>query len=162
MSWIAGIDYSTHAIDVVLIDEDDGRPPAWLRHPLEGADAWERTRNIRNLPTLPGADDVLAVGIEDPAGNHGTNYLYRVQGAILARIPRTMLVQPWRPSQWRKAVGLPGNCSKDTVFEHVVETIALATGEPTPFSVANWPQDACDAYCIALATRQALIREEAA
>lgn len=167
MSWIAGIDYSTHAIDVVLIDEDDGRPPAWLRHPLEGADAWERTRNIRNLPTLPGADDVLAVGIEDPAGNHGTNYLYRVQGAILARIPRTMLVQPWRPSQWRKAVGLPGNASKNDVAVHSQWQLlnsppAEGRSEWRLHIGMDWPQDAHDAHCIALATRQALIREEAA
>lgn len=152
MSWIAGIDYSTHAIDFVYIDENDVEAPRWNRCHLEGADAWERTRELSRLPGWPSWmwDDVCAIGIEDPAGHHGTNYLYRVQGAILARIPRSILVQPWRPSQWRKAVGLPGNASKQDVMR-----FALAYGD-------DWPQDAYDAYCIALATRLAITREKAA
>lgn len=166
MSWIVGVDFSTKAIDFVYIDENDVEAPRWNRCHLEGADAWERTRELSRQPGWPSWmwDDVLAIGIEDPAGNHGTNYLYRVQGAILARIPRSILVQPWRPSQWRKAVGLPGNCSKAAVKEWVDSWVLMmeTTGMGGPRLVNGFPQDVCDAFCIALATRLAITREKAA
>ena len=144
MSWICGIDYSTHAIDVVYIDEDNQRPPQRVRHELKGPDAWERTRKVRYWQLRE--DSVLAVGLEQPRG-HGAGHLYRVQGAILCQLPQTVLVQPWLPNEWRKRVGLPGNAKKDA--------IAVRTLELVPGALA-WPQDACDAYCIAVATRQAL------
>ena len=156
MSYIVGCDFSTKAVDFVYLDENDMEPPRWNRCHLEGADAWERTRELSRQPGWPSWmwDDVLAVGIEDPAGNHGTSYLYRVQGAILARIPRSILVQPWRPAQWRKAVGLPGNASKKDVF--------IASDDMLPEDWPLWPQDAHDAHMIALATLLAITREKAA
>ena len=163
MSWIVGVDFSTKAIDFVYIDENDVEAPRWNRCHLEGADAWERTRELSRQPGWPSWmwDDVLAIGIEDPAGNHGTNYLYRVQGAILARIPRSILVQPWRPSQWRKAVGLPGNCTKQDV-QDFSRVHSGSFFHVTPYDTSAWSADAHDAFCIALATRQAITREEAA
>lgn len=158
MSWVAGIDFSTHAIDVVLIDENDVEPPQWHRYPLEGNDAFDRARDVRRAlkrgPLPPFVQDLLAVGIEDPRGQNA-GALYRIQGGILASLSPNVLVQPWVPSQWRKAVGLPGNCGKD-----MVAFFAVNDGNPDEFR--DWPQDACDAYCIALATRQALTRKEAA
>lgn len=154
MSWIAGIDYSTRAIDVVLVDEDDAQPPRWIRHDLQGQDAFDRTRDVRRSLRWQWSDDYwpencAALGIEDPRGQNA-GALYRIQGAILAHLPERLLVQPWIPSQWRKAVGLPGNASKQDVMR-----FALAYGD-------DWPQDAYDAYCIALATRLAITREKAA
>ena len=146
MSWVAGCDYSTHYIDVVLVDEDYGKPPVWHRHKLEGPDAWERTRQVRYWQ-LQWADAVVAVGLEQPRG-HGAGSLYRVQGALLARLPGTVLVQPWLPNEWRKRVGLPGNAKK--------EAIAVFAGQHRGNVIEHWPQDACDAWCIAVATRQAL------
>ena len=99
-------------------------------------------------------DDILAVGIEHPAGKFGVGPLLRIQGAILARIPARMLVQPWPPSKWRKANGLAGNASKDMVAY-------FAVNDGTAIEFRDWPQDACDAYCIALATRQAINKEAA-
>lgn len=152
MSRILGIDYSTRAIDVVLIDENDAEPPRWYRVILDGADAFERTRELsRPLAYHLGLDldDTLAVGIEDPAGNHGVRALARVQGAILARLPRGVLVVPLAPSQWRKTVGLPGNASKKAVMAwadaHRAERATRAW--------ELWNSDACDAYAIAVATR---------
>jgi hypothetical protein len=154
MSLVAGIDYSTHAIDVVLIDEDTLKPE-WHRRELKGADAWERTRFVRAAVLgLRHLDYALAIGIEEPRG-YGAGHLYRIQGAILAALHPQILVQPWIPSAWRKAVGLKGNASKAEVKDFA-EWRAAHTGDYA--IVADWPQDACDAYCIARATLGAIER----
>lgn len=155
---IAGIDYSTRAIDVVLLDEDTDAA-TWNRYKLHGQDAFERARDVRRAMHYfaPLWDDVLAFGIEDPRG-YGAGSLYRVQGAILTKIPRRTLVYPWVPSAWRKAVGLPGNASKSEIQVMVDFRRLKAHGT----SLVGWPQDACDAYMIALATRNKLERKQAA
>jgi hypothetical protein len=154
---IAGIDYSTLAVDVVLLDEDSDAA-TWHRFELKGQDAFERARGVR--PKMPSPTDefwdpILAVGIEQPRGNHGTVHLARIQGAVLACIPRRLLVHPLNPASWRKTVGLPGNASKSDIQEFAVNTL-LAGGMPGTTPV--WPQDGYDAYCIALATRTLLER----
>jgi hypothetical protein len=154
---IAGIDYSTHAIDVVLLDEDTDAA-TWHRFPLKGQDAFERTRGVRDL--FAGAsltfreawDAALAFGIEDPRG-YNAGVLYRVQGAILTKIPRGSLVQPFPPSVWRKTVGLPGNASKEDVWRFVHPRLIAASSW---YDHDAWTQDGMDAYCIALATRTLL------
>ena len=165
MSWIAGIDYSTRAIDVVLVDEDDAQPPRWIRHDLQGQDAFDRTRDVRRSLRWQWSDDYwaencAALGIEDPRGQNA-GALYRIQGAILAHLLERLLVQPWIPSQWRKAVGLPGNASKQQVKAFADAMLPRQHIDDRP----SWAtQDAADAWCIALATRQAITRtrEEAA
>ena len=161
MSWVAGIDYSTHAIDVVLIDENGEEAPQWHRYPLKGVDAFDRTRHIREA--FAGTESAwrwhtLAVGIEDPRGQNA-GALYRIMGGILQVIPSDILVQPWIPSQWRKAVGLPGNASKNDVAEFAM---VHAQDRGADFTLRDSGQDCLDAYCIALATLQALERKAAA
>lgn len=146
MSWICGIDFSTHAIDVVYIDENGDRPPQWVRHELKGPDAWERTRKVRYWQLRE--DSVLAVGLEQPRG-HGAGHLYRIQGAILSQLPQSVLVQPWLPNEWRKRVGLPGNAKKPASVEESSRRLQLG-------SVDHWPVDAHEAHLIAVATRDAL------
>lgn len=156
---VAGIDYSTRAIDIVLVPLDEGAP-IWHRYVLEGQDSFERTRSVANAMPWRAAsfwDDVLAVGIEHPAGHHGTGPLLRVQGAVLACLPTRVLVEPWPPGKWRKAVGLAGNATKGAV--------EFWSGSLMPSDIAgldNWPQDAHDAHLIALATRQAIQTQQAA
>ena len=161
---IAGIDVSTKAVDLVLIHIDDHQPPRWHRYELVGQDAWERTRSIPHaMPTRHDSmwDDVAAIGVANPAGTHGAHAVQRAVGAVLACLPPLTLVQPWRPSEWRKAVGLPGNCSKEQVRDLAsVHSGSLYTN--TPYNITNWTQDACDAYCIAVATRAAIEQEKAA
>ena len=147
MSYVVGIDFSTHAIDVVHVDENDERPPVWHRHTLDGPDAWERTRKVRYW-SLAWPDDVIAVGLEEPRGR-SAGKLYRVQGAILCRLPPALLVQPWVPSDWRKRVGLKGNAGKP---ESVVESLRRLHGKWN----VDAPVDAHEAHLIAVATRQAL------
>ena len=149
---VAGIDLSTHAVDVVLVPLDGNEPPEWRRYPLDGPSSFDRARTVRDaMPPRTGGlwDNVLAVGIEDPRG-HSAGHAYRIQGAILSCLPASVLVQPWIPSAWRKAVGLKGNASKEDVVSW-----ALGYGD-------DWPQDAYDAFAIAVATRDAITVGEAA
>jgi Holliday junction resolvasome RuvABC endonuclease subunit len=156
VSLVAGIDYSTFAIDVVLLDEDT-MAATWRRYELEGHDPFERARDVARAyeDGLNEWEDVLAVGIEEPpyVNNHKTlRDLARVQGAILARLPRNLMVQEWTPSQWRKVIGLPGNATKDDVM-------TFTDHDRLHAAAGVWPQDACDAYCIALATLRRLEKE---
>lgn len=153
--YVAGIDVSTYAVDLVLIPTDLA-PPIWNRYPLKGPDAWERTRNIARAMPSPYArmwDDIEAIGVENPAGKHGIHTVQRAVGAVLACLPPSALVQPWRPAEWRKAVDLPGNASKTTVLEHGIE---VARGMGAEWAADTHPQDCFDALCIALATVFAL------
>jgi hypothetical protein len=155
---IAGIDYSTRAIDIVLLDEDSDAA-TWHRFELAWPDFSDAFARARSVPVnVPGPraefwDDVLAVGIEDPRG-YNAGALFRIQGALLTRIPRDKLVHPLIPSQWRKTVGLPGNASKDDVARwanaHWLQPLDAPRILPQ--------QDAYDAFCIALATRTLLER----
>jgi hypothetical protein len=153
---IAGIDYSTRAVDVVLLDEDTDAA-TWHRFELDGNGAFDRARSVRACGIRHSSiwEDVLAIGIENPGGKFGTEAMYRVQGAILACLPWTTLVQPFPPAQWRKTVGLPGNAPKLHISEFVT---ACRVIEHQHAMFDDWPQDACDAYCIALATRTLLER----
>jgi hypothetical protein len=154
---VAGIDFSSHAIDVVTLDEDTDRAE-WHRFPLAGSDAFDRARAVRAaMPVGSFWDDVLACGIEDPRG-YGAGSLYRVQGAVLGCLPARLLVQPLIPSSWRKTVGLKGNASKQDIDAFALAKMAAVEGM-VKFS---WPQDAMDAYCIALATRTLLQHGQAA
>ena len=160
---VAGIDFSSHAIDVVLVDVDGRQPPRWHRYPLLGQDAFDRARSVADA--MPGRssvywDNILAVGVEHPAGKFGTGPLLRIQGAVLAQIPARMLVKAWPPGSWRKAVGLPGNASKDAVANY--SKAKLWADAPLMRGYVAWPQDARDAHLIALATQHAITTEKAA
>ncbi len=152
---IAGIDISSFAVDVVFINP--GEFPRWARISLgKAGDAFDRSRGVLRAMmvgspgfTFPfGLNQCEAIGIEEPRGfNPGP--AYRVQGAVLQYIYPELLVQPWIPSQWRKAVGLKGDAKKEEIMQHVYSKFP---------GVSHWPQDACDAWCIAEATRLALVK----
>ncbi|MBA2706356.1 MAG: hypothetical protein H0U59_00945 [Gemmatimonadaceae bacterium] len=159
MMRVAGIDYSSRYIDLVTVPYEGVGAPVWHRFPLTGKDAFDRTRSVADA--LPGRtsalyEDLIALGIEHPAGKHGTGALMRIQGAILARLPARLLVEPLPPSKWRQLVGLKGNATKAEVAASAVVTYGSYVAQ------TKWPQDACDAYCIALATRTLISREQAA
>lgn len=163
----AGIDFDTNAVHVVLLPELGA--PRYLPFALEGHDAFERTRQIRDVMPPRGwweDEGVIGVGLEEPAGKQ-TGYQFRVQGAILACLPTSLLVEKFMPSQWRKAVELPGNCPKSVVadfaYEHQREQADEAFNPEWDrvFWEAQWPQDACDAYCLAL-TVEGLVEPVAA
>lgn len=159
---VAGIDYSTRFVDLVTVPYEGAEMPVWERFPLMGADAFDRARSVAD--SLPGRssaiwEDILAVGIEHPGGNHGTGHMLRVQGAILARIPARMLVHPLPPGKWRKLVGLAGNATKNEVAEHaLVDLHSLGH----LWTLRDNGQDCLDAYCIALATLALINHKQAA
>lgn len=141
----AGIDFDTHAVHLVLRPED-GRPATYTRYALAGVEAWQRARAVRDAMPSRGwwrDEGVVAVGLEEPFGYGGSGAkLVRVQGAILACLPPELIVHLIPPGVWRTLVGLPGNASKAEVARYVAHT--------------NWPQDACDAFCLALAAEALL------
>lgn len=141
----AGIDFSTHSIDVVFLLEDG--EAVYKRYELEGHDAFERTRSVRRvMPTKGIWEDmgVVACAIEEPQGAQKATVakLKAVQGAILACLPDDLLVEPMVPARWRTAVGLKGNADKGAVA-------LFAAGRG--FMPAEPRQDAYDAWCLALA-----------
>ena len=167
---VAGCDYSSRYVDIVTVPYEGPGAPVWTRYPLTGADAFDRARSVADA--MPGRastiwDDVLAVGIEHPGGHHGTGHMLRIQGAILSQIPARMLVHPLPPGKWRTLVGLPGDASKQRVALHVCGELGhfdYVRGVDGDRKVPDlqWPQDAYDAYCIALATRSLITQEKAA
>lgn len=154
---IAGIDFSSFQADIVLLSEDDDTATHHVFRFGKG-DAFDRARTIRG--SMPSRDwwtdqGVIAIGIEDPRGvaRSADAPLYRAQGAIIACLPPRLLVQPWKPGEWRKQLGISN------------------VGKVAPAQFAfdrwdDWPvgcsQDALDAYCLAYATRQRVVIEEAA
>ena len=165
---VAGIDFSTHDVDIVLIPLE-GTSVEWHRFELTGQDAFDRTRMVAAvIPRRNAAfwDDVLAIGIEEPTGMFKPGLGYRVQGAILSCLPPGRVVKPWPPSSWRKGAGLSGRASKADVYEFTakqhrpswVKVNAGLFGHSNSTQLV-WPQDACDAFCIAFATLQAISRE---
>ncbi len=156
MSSLVGIDFSTHAIDLVAIDEDTGTP-TWTRCDLSGSDAFERTRSVAAaMPQASFWSDCLAIGIEEPQGAQRATVakLKAIQGAVLSCIPRSIVVQPFQPAEWRRAVGLPGNASKGHVRVYAIakRTVYITEGTRTYYLEPEvWPQDAQDAYLIARA-----------
>lgn len=145
MTTFAGIDFDTHAVHLVLLDEEGAA--RYRCFTLEGTDALERTRAVRDAMPSRGwwADGgVVAVGIELPFGpNKGR--LWPVFGAILSCLPRWLLVQPMTASGWRKHVGLAGNATKQDIYSFAREKAGSNVW------LDHWPQDACDAFCLALA-----------
>lgn len=138
----AGIDYSSFRIDVVLFDEE-ARPTHAAFELGRGRDAFERVRDVREAMPVRGwwrDEGVVAIGLEEPRGP-GNGSLLRIQGAILACLPRELLVVPLSPSQWRRSAGIAGNAPKAAI-----RNWSLGHGGD-----AHWPQDAHDAHAIAAA-----------
>jgi hypothetical protein len=81
-----------------------------------------------------------------------------IQGAILACLPPGTLVQPFVATSWRKEVGLSGRATKEDIADFVYDAQNQGDAregdvlelDTRAFWDAQWPQDACDAYCLAL------------
>lgn len=166
MSLFAGVDYDTHAVHVVFLPEEGHAE--YRAFKLEGADPFERARQVREVmpPRSWWTDEgVVSVCIEEqhsgsPKMRHSIQQLKMIQGAILSCLPRGLLVAPLSATEWRSKLELAGNASKEAVREFVYalrfdDTELVNTGtaqEPLweRSELEDWPQDACDAYCLAL------------
>ncbi len=158
---VLGIDLSTHAIDLVYLDEDTLRGD-WDRITLPRttrlAPAAQRGEQIAHIndhfPTLNTleAAGVWLAGIEDPHGRHAhtAKALGEITGAVKLLLTRRDIPHiPIPPAEWKRELGLPGNATKDQVRDRI------AGGY-------HWPQDAFDAYAIALAALRINERAQAA
>lgn len=154
----AGIDVSTLAIDVVLLDAET----AAARHqsfPLNNGpgDYLARARRVPELlPVRTAWKDtgVCAIGVEKPMSSDfkAAVPLSVVLGAVLAVLPRDhqvplFLFEPHLWKKWSLGGGFPGkgNAKKDEVRSWAVETWS---DRP-----AGADQNAFDAYAIAWACR---------
>lgn len=157
---VLGADVSTKAIDLVALELDTDQA-RWMHVPLGDGDLLERVRRVRRsvLDVVgPDLDDTLAVGVERPAGRHGVWQVSMAVGALLQCFPPELLVTWWVPAEWRKAVGLPGNATKQELGEWSWRHWGISGGSGPELP----SQDAMDAYCVAYATRGVLRTEAAA
>lgn len=153
MSHFAGIDYDSGAIHIATVDEDTVvmAESAKIDLTFRDDDSFDRARRVRDLmpPRTSWRDaGVLAIGIELPFSRQRNSIvaLSRVQGAILACLPRDILVLPLSPNSrdhgWKHLTVGKTNATKPEI-----KTWAIANGAPTRLE-----QDFYDAYCIARAT----------
>ena len=113
MSYVAGIDLSTKALDLVLIDEDGNQPRAYT-YELGAGDIVDRIRTIGTIwPSRYSSiwDDVLAIGIElivvqVTMGVHQD----RFRQAHFRRAPTGM--SSWKPAR----TGLPPSTDAATIM----------------------------------------------
>lgn len=152
MSHVLGIDVSSHAIDMVKLDEETNRAE-WTRHVLKGKTAFDRLRQVAAaMPPASYYDDVYLTAIETPKTRFmpSAAALFPVYGAVIAHLPARMLVWDVHPKTWRHALGLAGNATKEQVAVAVRD---LWLDDLRPGEVRNWSQDALDAYAVALYAR---------
>lgn len=152
MSLVAGIDYSSNAIHVAMLDTDSDRAH-WHVRRIDDAtgDSFERARRVRDVMPARGSwldSGVVLVGIESTYSQSfkATAALARVQGAILACLPPGIPVLPVTAQEWKRVTIGKSNASKEEVAAWASER----WGALAPVGV---PQDVWDAYCIAYAVR---------
>jgi Holliday junction resolvasome RuvABC endonuclease subunit len=162
---IAGIDFSTHAVDVILLDEDTGRP-RWHRRRLDTGpgDAFNAALRVRDAMPVRGAwrdSGVTLIAIERPWSRQlrSIAVLMRIQGAILATLPPQLPILELHPQTWKRETVGKSNASKAAVAAWARAELILRCGSTT---VDGWPQDAFDAYAIARAAQALNDRSEAA
>lgn len=154
MSAIAGIDYDSEAVYIVGIDETTGDWLGWSSVDLAcgPGDSFERARRVRDLLPARGAwadAGVIAIGIEATLSRQRASVaaLSRVQGALLACLPRDVRVVPLTVN--RRTVGWKAlTVGKTNASKAQVKAWALEQGAPV-----GLVQDFYDAFCIAQATR---------
>lgn len=152
---ILGVDFSTVAIDLVGLDEDDDvANHRHVRLDTGPGKALERIRRIRDaMPSRGAVEDagVVLVAIEKPMSRagRGADSLQYALGAILTTIPTDVEVELVRADDWRRTCELPVRAPRDRHKRNAVE-----------FAAARWlnapaviHEDAADAFCIAWAAR---------
>lgn len=156
-----GIDISSHAIDLVLLNENDNTS-AWTRLELDGGNSFDRTRDVPNV--MPGTSwyekhGVYLVAVERPFGasRKGQDIVRLIEGAVVACIPRHLALWEVTPSEWKQALGVSGNAKKEEAALRVIELADMID--------LTWPQDAYDAWAAAhwaRETNRALLERRAA
>lgn len=139
--YVAGIDLSTHAIDVVALNENCDAAE-WVHLELDGATAWDRVRKIRLQLNRIQWDDCYLAAIERPFSRSRNDTVRLAQGAVLASIPPSVAVWEVAPQTWKSALGLS---RKKPTWDDLPAVDA--------FDRDGWSQDARDALAVALYAR---------
>lgn len=152
MSAVLGIDYSTKAIDLVVLG-DDTDAGEHFRFPIEHKEgAFYAARNVRRVfPRRSWFEErgVWLVGIERPFGHPQTlTALMRVQGAIIAMIPPELAVIETPQSEWLRVFANPEKLPTTSAGRKI-----LAQDRARDLGFRNSLMDANDAYGIAWAVR---------
>lgn len=151
MSNVLGIDLSSKAIDLVLLDENTNAA-LWERRELDGGSAFERACDVRAKMPAPSwfaSRDVYLIGIEIPESRYRSSLRAQlpVVGAVLACLPRDVAVWPVAPADWKRPLGI-GTQTKPTLEQLPDFTTPRGTS-----LARNWPQDARDALGVAFYVR---------
>lgn len=144
---IAGIDFSSRAVHVVLLDDDTNEATAHT-FGLVGSTPFERARSLRLVfPKGTRWDGIWLVGIEDPYSmSKGTaKALGLAAGAIVALLPPGLTVVQTPPSEWKRV--FTGNA---TASKSLTEAVARKLWHSPPDTADD---NTFDAYGIAWAVR---------
>ena len=139
MSCTLGIDVSSYAIDLVLLDESEDRAEH-TRIALHGETAFDRLRDVQ-IPRGSWWDGVYLAAIEMPESRFRKSLraILPIFGAVVALIPADVETWPVAPADWKPPLGV-ANTAKPTVDSF--PGFELVGG-------AGWPQDAFDALGVA-------------
>lgn len=148
-----GIDLSSRAIDLVLLDENTDQA-TWTRIDLEGGTAFERARDVAEKMPQPSwyiDHGVYLIALERPFVRFGQDVIRLVQGCVLSQLPADLPVWEVSVSQWKKALGIQIRVKPDARdfpgFELSVKTHDALGADGNP------PQDVFDALGVALYAR---------
>jgi hypothetical protein len=161
---IGGIDLSSKAIDVVLLDEDTNRAEHYrVRLDTQRGDATERIRRLRDLMPARGAWSDLGitmVALERPIAIHSSVPLM-VYGALLQVLPSAIPLLELRSDDWRTECGIAIRKPRDAGSDwHKREALRFAREQWLDCPPID--HDAADAFCIAWAAREIDLRTKAA
>lgn len=155
MSYL-GIDYSSKAIDAVILDDDTDHAThhrhsliALPGQPTDGLHAARRLRGSFLTRTWFEDHGIVLVGIELPFGKpNALTPLMRIQGAIAVLIPPEYPIVEFHPATWLKA------CTQCvTVPQRSADRKTLANEFAAARGFRTRNHNASDAYGIAFATR---------
>ncbi len=151
--YVLGIDVSSHAIDLILLNET-GVKATWINLQLEGKTSFDRLRRIpEQMPPAAFYDTCYLAAIERPKTRFMSSAaaLFPVFGAVVAHLPTDLEVWDVPPTTWRHGLALKGNAKKHEVAEAVCK---LASNGAPDHPIWNWSQDAYDAYAVAYYARE--------
>lgn len=150
---IAGLDFSTKAVDIVLLNEDNDQAE-WTRCPVYDPRgplyAAESVRRMLPPPSWWEDNGVYMVGIEDPQSRfpHVAKALGMIAGAVASTLPFGLTVLQLRPQEWKRELCGEAKADKALVASVAAGRILMAGGQ-----CDDWAQDAFDAYGVAFAAR---------
>lgn len=138
---VVGIDFSSHSIELVRLDENQDRAD-WRSIALTGDNAWQRIRSIRErMPASTWWSEIYLCAIERPFARSRNDSVRLAEGAVLACIPHQLETWEIAPQTWKAHLRIPA------------KTKPSWADLPDDLYEPDWSQDARDALAIALYAR---------